>query len=168
MASSADVQRSSQKKAAAADRARTAVLDRLARDEGDVFRQGMETHRRTMFTAYGQAMADGWLPQEITPDWLATETERWLANDYDDDYFRLVWDGEMQPGLTAAGQSPYVMTQPQRDVLIKSWPVPEKTPKKSSVDGEDSDDGSVDGDSTVRSLMPALDLAAGEVQDPIC
>ena len=56
MANSADVERSSQKKAAAADRARTAVLDRLARDEGDVFRQGMETHRRTMFTAYGQAI----------------------------------------------------------------------------------------------------------------
>ena len=56
MASSADVERSSQKKAAAAERARTAVLDRLARDEGDVFRQGMETHRRTMFTAYGHTM----------------------------------------------------------------------------------------------------------------
>ena len=59
MASSADVQRSSKKKAVAADRNRKAVLDRLARDEGDVFKQGMELHRRTMFEAYGDALSNG-------------------------------------------------------------------------------------------------------------
>ena len=114
MASSADVQRASKKKAVAADRNRKAVLDRLARDEGDVFKQGMELHRRTMFEAYGDALSNGWMPQDITPEWLASETKHWLGTDYEDDYYRLVWDSEMQPGLATAGQSTYDVTIPDR------------------------------------------------------
>eukprot|EP01052_Picozoa_sp_SAG31_P048445 SAG31_NODE_10139_length_1178_cov_9.705283_2_plen_67_part_00 len=44
------------------------------------------------------------MPQDITPEWLASETKHWLGTDYEDDYYRLVWDSEMQPGLAAAGQ----------------------------------------------------------------
>eukprot|EP01052_Picozoa_sp_SAG31_P010912 SAG31_NODE_607_length_13606_cov_11.366699_8_plen_88_part_00 len=58
----------------------------------------------------------------------------WLGTDYDDDYYRLVWDSEMQPGLAAAGQSTYDVTIQEREVMQEAWPIPESTPKKRTVE----------------------------------
>eukprot|EP01052_Picozoa_sp_SAG31_P017891 SAG31_NODE_1244_length_9137_cov_36.820978_1_plen_607_part_00 len=160
MASSLDLLRSSTKKKAAATSIKKAVLARLAREEGDAFDRGMELHRRTVFSFYGEALTDGWRPQEITTDWLAKKSKDWLGSDYVDDYFRLVWDGEMQPGLAASAQAQYTATAPQRSLLLANWPAPEtETPDgNSDSDEPDSVDTAVE-----RSLLPALHLAAGEV-----
>eukprot|EP01052_Picozoa_sp_SAG31_P041336 SAG31_NODE_6241_length_2106_cov_10.479322_1_plen_185_part_00 len=56
-----------------------AVLARLAREEGDVFDRGMELHHRTVFSFYGEALTDGWKPQEITTEWLAKQSRDWLG-----------------------------------------------------------------------------------------
>eukprot|EP01052_Picozoa_sp_SAG31_P010242 SAG31_NODE_555_length_14169_cov_19.798721_11_plen_188_part_01 len=116
MASSQELQRSSSKKARAAQATKKAVLDLLKQDEGDAFHIAMDRHRREMFTVYGTALTQGWTPQDITPDWLVGELRDKLKNDYEDDYFHIVWDEDFQPGLVAASQMPYTATKPEREI----------------------------------------------------
>ena len=160
-----DLSRSSTKKAAANKRAKDLVKTTLQETEGEELTAGLELHRRMLFEVYGQALSGGWAPREIGLDWLVPELRKVLGSHYDDDYFRIVYDGEFRPGLTAASQQQYTATAPTRDIMREAWPVPENT---SPLDPEMvaqalttlqnehhhfTDDDDEDDDATVRKLF---------------
>ena len=120
-----DLVRSSKKKAAASKRQRTRVTESLQASEGDRLTEGLDLHRRTLLEIYGQALSDGWAPSEIGLDWLVPELQHALQDWYDDDYFRIVYDGEFAPGMMAAAQQQYTATEPTREIMREAWPVPE-------------------------------------------
>ena len=120
-----DLVRSSKKKAAASKRQRTRVTESLQASEGDALQAGLDLHRRTLLEIYGQALSDGWAPSEIGLDWLVPELQHALQDWYDDDYFRIVYDGEFAPGMMAAAQQQYTATEPTREIMREAWPVPE-------------------------------------------
>ena len=120
-----DLVRSSKKKAAASKRQRTQVTASIRASEGEQFDESLELHRKTLLAVYGQALGDGWAPRDIGLDWLVPELRHALQEWYDDDAFRIVYDGEFAPGMMAAAQQQYTATEPTREVMRESWPVPE-------------------------------------------
>ena len=115
-----DLVRSSKKKAAASKRQRTRVTESLQAFEGDKLTEGLDLHRRTLLEIYGQALSDGWAPSEIGLDWLVPELQHALQDWYDDDYFRIVYDGEFAPGMMAAAQQPSCQVQTRHRTRCES------------------------------------------------
>ena len=174
-----DLSRSSKKQAAASKKQKQLVTEQLKESEGDELQVGLDVHRKMLCEIYGAAIGAGWAPHEITLDWLVPELQSKLGTWYDDDYFRIVYDGEFRPGMAAAAQQQYTATVPTREIMKEAWPVPEtaapidpemanqvlSTIRKEHV--RFTDDDSDDDSETVRTLFAGNQSGDGVDLDDI-